>query len=366
MNNKKARLFALYLPQFHPIPENDEWWGKGFTEWTNVGKAKPLFRGHQQPRVPADLGYYDLRLPEIREEQAKLAAEYGVESFMYWHYWFGNGRRILERPFNEVINSGRPDFPFCLGWANHSWSNATWLSNKQFDKKILIQQTYPGLDDIVDHFNSLLPAFKDVRYSKVNDKLVFLIYNPFEIPQIKLFFDTWNDLASKNGLNGFYFIGLSYFSKDIDRILALGFDAVNTIGMWEAGYKVRSFILTKLRTLFNRYLNGVVIDKSDYGKIIKHLYTKRDTEVNIIPSLIPRWDRTPRAGRYAGLYYNSTPQNFQKHLKMALDTIKDKPDENRILILRSWNEWAEGNYIEPDLDTGLQFLEVLKTEIFSK
>ena len=126
---KKARVIAFYLPQFHPIKENDEWWGKGFTEWTNVGKAKPLFKGHYQPRVPADLGYYDLRMPEVREAQADMAREAGIEGFMYWHYWFGNGKQILERPFNEVLSSGKPDFPFCLGWANHSWTRRTWNSD---------------------------------------------------------------------------------------------------------------------------------------------------------------------------------------------------------------------------------------------
>ena len=131
--NRKARVIAYYLPQFHPIPENDEYWGKGFTEWTNVGKAKPLFKGHYQPRVPADLGYYDLRMSEIREAQADLARDAGIEGFCYWHYWFGNGKQLLERPFNEVLASGKPDFPFCLGWANHSWTTKTWKKQKYND-----------------------------------------------------------------------------------------------------------------------------------------------------------------------------------------------------------------------------------------
>ena len=158
MTTKKARVIALYLPQFHPIPENDAWWGKGFTEWTNVAKAKPLFKGHYQPHIPADLGFYDLRLPEVREAQAELAREAGIEGFCYWHYWFGNGRRLLERPFNEVLESGKPDFPFCLAWANHSWSSNSWKKGFALQKNtLLLEQTYPGEQDYIDHFHAVLP-----------------------------------------------------------------------------------------------------------------------------------------------------------------------------------------------------------------
>ena len=173
----KARVLAYYLPQFHPIPENDEWWGKGFTEWTNVGKAKPLFPGHYQPHVPADLGYYDLRVPETREAQAQMAREYGIEGFVYWHYWFGNGKRLLERPFNEVLESGKPDFPFALAWANETWSG--FYHGLRDEKQILIEQTYPGEEDYIAHFNALLPAFKDKRYITCDGKPIFVIYHIF-------------------------------------------------------------------------------------------------------------------------------------------------------------------------------------------
>ena len=164
-----ARVIALYLPQFHPIPENDKWWGPGFTEWMNVVKGKPLFKGHVQPKIPADLGFYDLRLPETREAQAQLAREAGIEGFCYYHYWFG-GKQLLERPFNEVLSSGKPDFPFCLCWANHSWSNKTWnrKSNLQANS-MLIEQTYPGDEDDREHFMNVLPAFKDKRFEILSE-----------------------------------------------------------------------------------------------------------------------------------------------------------------------------------------------------
>lgn len=163
-----ARFIAFYLPQYHIIPENNEWWGPGFTEWTSVARAKPLFRGHKQPHIPADLGFYDLRVPETREAQAQLAKEAGVEGFCYWHYWFGNGKRLLERPFTEVVSSGKPDFPFCLAWANHSWYKKQWDLKAKGKDILLIEQKYPGVKDYEDHFYALLEAFKDKRYIKVN------------------------------------------------------------------------------------------------------------------------------------------------------------------------------------------------------
>jgi lipopolysaccharide biosynthesis protein len=200
--NADVKVVAFYLPQFHPIPENDEWWGKGFTEWTNVGKAKPLFKGHYQPRVPADLGYYDLRMPEIREAQATMAKEAGIYGFCYWHYWFGDGKQLLERPFNEVLTSGKPDFPFCLGWANESWEEKSWNANDAKTNRLLIEQKYPGKEDNDLHFFSLLNAFKDKRYIRVNGKPVFLIYKPEKYKDIHFFIEQWNHLARINGLEG--------------------------------------------------------------------------------------------------------------------------------------------------------------------
>src|SRR6266498_1716919 len=164
MSENEIRLIAFYLPQYHPIPENDEWWGKGFTEWTNVAKARSLYRGHRQPNLPADLGFYDLRLAESRFAQAELAQKYGIEAFCYWHYYFGNGKRLLERPFQEVLSSKKPDFPFCLAWANQTWTGI-WHGSPN---KILIEQIYPGLEDFKQHFYQVLPAFTDDRYLRID------------------------------------------------------------------------------------------------------------------------------------------------------------------------------------------------------
>jgi lipopolysaccharide biosynthesis protein len=199
----KARVIAFYLPQYHPIPENDVWWGKGFTEWTNVGKAKALFKGHYQPRVPADLGYYDLRVPETRKAQADMAREFGVEGFIYWHYWFGHGKRLIERPFNEVLVSGEPDFPFCLAWANETWKG---FAHGMTNRNILIEQKYPGVADYTAHFYEVLPAFKDKRYITVKGSPLFMIYKPLGEPEVKVFMVIWQKLALENGLEKIYFV----------------------------------------------------------------------------------------------------------------------------------------------------------------
>ena len=196
------RAIAYYLPQYHPIPENDQWWGEDFTEWTNVRKARPLYRGHYQPNVPGDLGYYDLRDKEVRKAQADLAATHGISGFCYWHYWFA-GQRLLERPFNEVLVSGEPDFPFCLGWANESWTGV-WHGNPDMT---LVEQVYPGRADEEKHFRQVEKAFRDPRYITIDGKPVFYIYKPHQIPHCQQFVELWQSLAIKSGLKGVYFIG---------------------------------------------------------------------------------------------------------------------------------------------------------------
>jgi len=366
--NKKARVIAFYLPQFHPIPENDKWWGKGFTEWTNVGRAKPLFKGHQQPRVPTDLGYYDLRLPEAREAQAQMAREVGIEGFMYWHYWFGNGKTILERPLTEVLESGKPDFPFCLGWGNHSWTNKTWSPTGQYKSSpMLMEQQYLGEDDYIQHFNYVLKAFKDKRYITVDEKPVFLIYSALTFPDAKIFIEIWQDLAQKNGLKGVHFIGQSTRNADYKRILDIGFDAVCRAGIVDASDKVNgryvNVALLKLRNVF-KY---TPLNKYKYSDIVKNLIDPEiDKLENVYPTVIPNFDHTPRSGRKALIYTDSTPGLFKTLLRKTIEIIQHKNDQHKIIVLRSWNEWAEGNYVEPDLLYGTGYIDALKEEIIQE
>lgn len=382
----KARVIALYLPQFHPTPENDRWWGPGFTEWTNVAKAKPLFRGHQQPRIPADLGFYDLRLPETREQQAQLAREAGVEGFCYYHYWFGNGRQLLERPLQEVVASGKPDFPFCICWANHTWSNKTWERKSAVQKNsVLMDQTYPGTEDDIAHFNTLLPMFKDRRYMTVDGKLIFAIYDPFGFKNVQQFIATWRRLAEENGLPGFHFIGMTPSTLTIRtapdgtrqrvmpnlessaeiyrRVLDLGFDAVNSLGkrrgemLYEGKWK--NIAKTVLRHI--GFPTGSM--RYDYERTVRNYFAPEDTWENVYPSILPQWDRTPRVASMDGVYVNATPEKFENHIRQALSLIKDKQPEHRILFLKSWNEWGEGNYVEPDMEWGHGFIDAIHNAV---
>lgn len=358
IDNKNIRLLAFYLPQYHPIKENDIWWGKGFTEWTNVAKAKPLFKGHYQPRIPADLGFYDLRIPEVREKQVELAKYAGVEGFVYWHYWFA-GKRLLERPFNEVLKSKKPNFPFCLAWANETWSGI-WHGNP---KKILIEQTYPGIEDYTKHFYSILEAFLDNRYIKVNNRCLFYIYQPFKIPDIKVFFECWNKLALKNGIEQIFFIARVNNQEEALRAINIGFDSVQTNWVGEALKKTNPYKLNWNRfssKFFNHKLN---INKWDYEYISSNLINQDDSKSNYFPTILSGWDNSPRSGRKGLILINYTPQSFDIHVKNVIDITCNKKDSNNIIFLRSWNEWAEGNYVEPDLIYGHQYLDVLRKHL---
>jgi hypothetical protein len=353
---KKARVIAFYLPQYHPIPENDNWWGKGFTEWTNTAKAKPMFKGHYQPHVPADLGFYDLRVPETRVAQAEMARESGIDAFCYYHYWFA-GRRILERPFREVLQSGKPAFPFCICWANESWTGI-WHGSPD---KSLIKQTYPGAQDHEQHFATLLPAFTDPRYLTVDDKPLFIIYRPWEIPEIENVTDQWRKMAKLAGLPGLHLVGvhatnLSWIPQQH------GFDA-----SIEVRLPLKSPYISLKRPVKRlvRYCRQTLGRPTMYqfDAVVDSLVAKAPDGLESYPCPIPNWDNTPRSGRNGLVLRGSTPELFRRQLKKAIDLIQPYPSEHQLIFIKSWNEWAEGNHLEPDLRFGRAYLNVIKEEL---
>ncbi len=368
---KKLRIIAYYLPQYHPIPENDAWWGKNFTEWTTVKRAKPLFRGHQQPKIPADLGYYDLRQAEIRKTQAALAKKAGIEGFCYWHYWFGNGKELLEQPFREVVQSSDPDFPFCLGWANESWQRKEWGKTYNKRNRILIEQLYPGTEDNKLHFESLKQAFTDHRYIKVDGQPVFLIYKPFQFQGIQPFIAQWNKLISETGIaHKFYFIAQINNDCDILKAKKLGFDSVTvncvrrfTQPIYKCGFHLSAFlnILLKAPQNIKRriFQNPFVLPYSQAIKYITH--SAFDVQEDVIPVILPNWDHSPRSGKHNTILTHCSPDLFKKHLKKVFSIVEKK--QNKLIILKSWNEWGEGNYMEPDAQYGHGYLDALKETI---
>lgn len=375
---KKARVIAYYLPQFHPVDVNDKFWGKGFTEWTNVAKAKPVFKGHDQPRIPADLGFYDLRLQSVAEEQAKLAKEAGIEGFCYWHYWFGNGKEVLEMPMDRMVETGKPDYPFCIGWANHDWSTKTWTKDKSsLQSTMIFKQEYPGIEDHVAHFKRLLPAFSDKRYIKVDGKLLFLIFDIEHFVNPKEFKDLWNQLAKENGLPGFHFVAMvgslsaidkklisadleSVVEQNMNKARKYGFDALNSISQKYAEYKTAGKYGKIVQAFLRKILKGKYVEKYEYSQIMKNYYSKSDKEEDVYPQLLVGWDRSPRSGRNAIIYKNSNPTAFKEAAKRTIKCVEHKTEEHRIIFLNSWNEWGEGAYMEPDLRYGKGFIKSLK------
>jgi len=340
--SNKLRVIAFYLPQFHPIPENDEWWGKGFTEWTNTAKAVPLFEGHYQPHVPADLGFYDLRLPETRAQQAALAAEYGIDAFCYYHYWFA-GHRLLERPFNEVLATGEPDFPFCLCWANQSWTGV-WHGAPD---RILIKQTYPGLDDYARHFDWLEMAFADRRYVTVDGKPLFLIYSPQDIPEVASLVRYWRERAWSAGLPGLQLVAVGHHSSHRNWV-ANGFDASVTMRIPPPYPRLRLW----RRPAILRHV-----------KVVDNLIEQDGSGRTDYPCVGPNWDNTPRAGRRGLVLHDSRPELFRRNLRHARERAQASEPQDRLVFIKAWNEWAEGNHLEPDLRFGRSWLEAVRDEM---
>jgi Glycosyltransferase WbsX len=344
------RVVAFYLPQFHPIPENDEWWGKGFTEWTNSAKARPRFWRHYQPHVPRDLGYYDLRVPETREAQAEMARAHGVWAFCYYHYWFA-GRRLLHRPLEEVLASRRPDFPFCICWANETWTGI-WHGAP---KRVLIEQTYPGLDDHRAHFDCLVRFFADPRYLRVDGKPLFMLYQPRQLPDIRRVIEFWRELARGAGLGDLHMVAWSWPGPTIDP-RPLGMDATSS-GIPNYYYHWNRPV-QKVVSRVAQWMGLPYIYR--YRDMVDDLLAIEDRGDDRYPCVIPNWDNTPRSGRRGLVFVGDTPALLRRQVDDAFRRARRLPESRRLVFVKSWNEWAEGNHLEPDHRDGLAYLEVFR------
>jgi lipopolysaccharide biosynthesis protein len=343
------KLIAFHLPQYHPIPENDEWWGEGFTEWRNVALATPLFRNHYQPHFPADLGYYDMRLPEVRRQQADLARQYGIHGFCYYHYWF-TGKQLLERPIAEIHSSGEPDFPFCLCWANENWTRR-WDGQ---DQEVLIGQHYSLADDEA-HLHALIPYFKDSRYIQIDNKPLFLVYHTSRLPDPLATTALWRHVAQQQGLHGLYLVKVESFPSDRNRHPELdGFDAALDFQPdW-------GFLPQPLQPpLHWKLLNKLGLARPhpfrtnrvfSYPDVIASMLARQPAPYPRFPCVSPAWDNSARR-RHGGatIFHGSTPDSYNHWLSSVLadqQTLDKLPEP--IVFINAWNEWAEGNHLEPD------------------
>jgi lipopolysaccharide biosynthesis protein len=353
------RVLAFHLPQFHPIPENDIWWGKGFTEWTNVTKARPAFRGHYQPHLPADLGFYDLRLPEARQAQAKLADRYGISGFVYYHYWF-NGRRVLERPVKEMLELGEPTFPFCLCWANENWTRI-WDGGEQH---ILLEQNYSAEDDI-RHIDSLLPVFSDSRYIRVDGRPLFLVYRTGILPDPKATTTRWRQRSKAAGTGDLFLVRVESHG-DRSEPRAMGFDAAMEFAPFDGlhspmyrGWKAR--VASRLGLLPSGFRKHHFYD---YAQVAAAMESAPTPAYPRFHSVSPGWDNSARREAGATILLDSTPERYERWLLHALRrTRAELPASQQVCFINAWNEWAEGNHLEPDQRWGRAYLEATRRSL---
>ncbi len=342
----RVRLIAFYLPQYHPIPENDLWWGKGFTEWTNVTKAKPNFEGHYQPRLPADLGFYDLRLPEVREASANLAREYGIYGFCYYYYWF-NGKKLLNRPLDDVLQSENPKFPFCICWANENWTRQ-WDGR---DSDILISQHYSKAND-VKFIKDLIPVLQDNRYIKIKGKPLLLVYRLELLPNPKRTVKIWREECQKAGVGEIYLACAQSFNYIVDPA-HFGFDAA--VEFPPHGMNVP---VEPPSAVTNPDFKGEIYD---YLLTAENYINRELDSYKLYRTVMPAWDNTPRRQNDSHIFVNATPDHYAYWLKCMIEqTRKLKFGDERIVFINAWNEWGEGNYLEPDQRFGLQYLEATR------
>lgn len=340
------KLIAFYLPQFHPIPENDQWWGQGFTEWTNVAKAMPQYLGHHQPRLPADLGFYDLRIPDIQRQQIELAKQYGIFGFCYHHYWFG-GKRLLERPFNQILADPKLDLPFCVCWANENWTRR-WDGK---DSEVLIAQSHSPEDDIA-FIEDLAPALRDPRYIRFNGRPVLIVYRAADLSDAKATTQRWRDYCWQTGIGELYLVAARTFGVSDPR--PYGFDAAIDFPPHIAGLQVAN---TNVRVINPQY-SGLVFDYKDLAAAFSR---DEDPGYPLIKTVSPSWDNEARRPGRGTVFHGASPKAYADWLNSAcsstLQSVQSGIDLPPFVFINAWNEWAEGAYLEPDRRYGFAYLE---------
>ncbi len=368
-----VKLVAMYFPQLHPIPENDAWWGKGFTDWVNVRKAQPQFRGHYQPRVPLGRRYYDQSQKATLEWQIAIARQHGVHGFCHYHYWF-DGKQLLERPTNIMLESKELDFPFCLAWANETWSRR-WDGR---DHHILQEQTHhPDPEIWRRHFDYLFRAWSDERSIKVDGKPVFLIYRAHRIRQMGAMFDFWREEAQRRGLPGLYLVSMKLYEFPVPEVLK-HFDATMQFQPFEAIYSPdfaapamgtsKALALARmlpervqdiLRTIRYRFFSGLTF--YDYDLVWQQiLKVEREAGIPCFPGAFVDWDNTARYVKRARIFRGASPERFSYWFRRLVQSTARRPEPERLIFLNAWNEWAEGTYLEPDERYGQAYLEAVR------
>lgn len=342
-DRSRVKLLAFYLTQFHPIPENDAWWGKGFTEWTNASKAIPLFPGHYQPHLPADLGFYDLRVAETRREQIQLAKKYGIDGFCYYYYWFA-GKRLLERPLDDMLADPQSDMPFCLCWANENWTRR-WDGA---EKEILIEQSY-GPDSDLRVIQDLLRYVKDPRYIRIDGAPLIIVYCPQRLPNCRETLRVWREYCAEQGIPRIHAACALTHSNWNHK--ELGFDSAV-----EFPPHNMKFENLAQKMSFYKTFRGYCADFADVANM--YLQRRYSPEASGFRGVFPSWDNTARSGERATVVLNGSPENYEFWLSEAISrTIEDFPTEERFVFINAWNEWAEGCHLEPDRKFGHRYLE---------
>ncbi len=345
--NNQLKLIAFYLPQFHTFPENDKFWGKGFTEWTNVTKAIPQFEGHYQPKLAGELGYYDLTVEEIQKQQINLAKNYGLSGFCYYYYWFG-GTKVMNRPIENILKNKDLDFPFCISWANENWTRR-WDGD---DSNVLLGQDHSPEDDI-SFIQEISKYMVDNRYIKINGKPVLVIYRPTLFPDIKSTTERWRKWCQTNGIGDIYLVTTHQVFDSINPN-DIGFDAA-----------IEFSPMTQLResqvegieevTLFNNNFQGMVLD---YDTLLSHVTEYIEPYYTKFRGVTPSWDNEARKTGKGVVFHNSSPAKYQKWLEYILEYTKDKRETSeQFVFINAWNEWAEGAMLEPDRKYGYGYLE---------